>query len=84
MYETWKACYDAVRAELPELAVGVMDAGQGVWSQDRIGIDDGKFGLTDELLHWLRSGDHLFYAFHHYGACVRALVWPTTNWIQSK
>ena len=32
MYTTWKACYDAVRAEVPELAVGVMDAGEGVWS----------------------------------------------------
>eukprot|EP01046_Picozoa_sp_COSAG06_P010241 COSAG06_NODE_556_length_14336_cov_8.683290_3_plen_85_part_00 len=68
MYETWKACYDAVRAELPELGVGVMDAGQGVWPNL-----DGKFGLTDELLTWLRTGDHLFYAFHHYGALLLLL-----------
>ena len=96
MYTTWKACYDAVRAEVPELAVGVMDAGEGVWSvvsshdiaaicvaffsryqryrcgQDRLedgSPDNGMFGLNAELLQWLRSGDHLFYAYHQ---CARA------------
>ena len=72
MYTTWKACYDAVRAEVPELAVGVMDAGEGVWSVDRLedgSPDNGMFGLNAELLQWLRSGDHLFYAYHQ---CARA------------
>ena len=42
MYETWKVCYDAVRKELPDIAVGVMDAGEGVWSQDNfIGNENG-------------------------------------------
>ena len=27
------------------------------------------FGLNAELLQWLRSGDHLFYAYHQ---CARA------------
>ena len=72
MYTTWKACYDAVRAEVPELAVGVMDAGEGVWSVDRLedgSPDNGMFGLNTNLLQWLRSGDHLFYAYHQ---CARA------------
>ena len=42
MYETWKLCYDTVRKELPDIAVGVMDAGEGVWSQDNfIGNENG-------------------------------------------
>ena len=61
MYATWHACYDAIRAASPDLAVGVMDTGEAA-----LGL--GTFGIKKEQVAWLKGGGtHLFYAFHWYG-----------------
>jgi len=59
MYETWEAAYNAIKAEVPDMAVSVQDTGEAAM----------KMGNTDLSAHtvsWLKSAPHLFYAFHWY------------------
>uniref|UniRef100_A0A7S1AJ74 Glycoside hydrolase family 5 domain-containing protein n=1 Tax=Noctiluca scintillans TaxID=2966 RepID=A0A7S1AJ74_NOCSC len=60
LYTLWKACYDEVRLVSDNLAVSVQDP-------QEFSLHLGTLNLADDLLEWLKSGDHLFYAFHYYG-----------------
>jgi hypothetical protein len=58
MYETWRACHEAIRATGSDIAVGVMDTEQAA-------LDLGNFGIHEDTVKWLQSTDGLFYAFHY-------------------
>ena len=61
MYATWEACYDAIRAASPDLAVAVMDTGEAA-------LRIGDLAINAKQVTWLKGGGtHLFYAFHWYG-----------------
>lgn len=75
MYQTWEACYDAVRAESDDIAVGVMDTGQAA-----LGI--GNLLLSKETVAWLKdasSKNGLFYAYHCYGCSPASAVKTAKN-----
>jgi hypothetical protein len=62
MYQTWQACYNAIRLAIPDIAVSVQDTGE-------VPSSIGDLGLSAETLAWLKTGGtHLFYAFHYYGS----------------
>jgi len=64
MYATWQACYDAAQAELPGIAIGIMDTGEAP-------LPVGDLGLWPTQVEWLKKAEHLFYAFHWYGLPVK-------------
>eukprot|EP00040_Diaphanoeca_grandis_P040179 m.261509 g.261509 ORF g.261509 m.261509 type:complete len:423 (+) comp42299_c0_seq1:38-1306(+) len=60
MYETWKEAYTVIRAEIPDIAVGIMDPGEAPLPATHLLIP-----VT--LQSWIRNNTtHLFYAFHWY------------------
>lgn len=59
MFYTWRAAYDAIRAEVPDMAVSVQDVGQGP-----LVLYD--LGLWKDQIYWLHHADNLFYTFHWY------------------
>jgi len=60
MYLTWQACYDAIRSESATLAVGIMDP-------THTALPLGNLDLALSTVKWLKTGSHLFYAYHWYG-----------------
>ena len=60
LYLLWRACYDAIRAISPDMAVGLADPASKVSHPN-----DAR--LPQETRDWLRNATHLFYAFHYYG-----------------
>ena len=61
MYDTWHEGYTAVRAQVPDMAVGIMEPGEAPLP---------LFGLllSASAKAWLETpGTQLFYAFHWYG-----------------
>ena len=57
-YATWEACYNAVRAVLPDMAVGIMDTGEAP-------VPIGDLGLAKAQVEWIKAAEHLVYIFHH-------------------
>ena len=60
MYETWMAADAAIKACVPDMLVGIMDA-------EEAALPVGNLGLSQQVQSWLASSTSLFYAFHWYG-----------------
>jgi hypothetical protein len=57
MYETWQASYDAIRAQVPDIAVGLCDTGEAPLPLTHA-------MLSEKTKAWIKNADYLFYAFH--------------------
>jgi hypothetical protein len=47
MFETWQACEAAVHQVLPDMAVGVMDTGEGPLPLGNIGLSAAQVSIED-------------------------------------
>jgi len=67
-FDTWRAAGEAVAAAVPDMAVSVMDTGEGVlapaWA---VNVTRADFDISAETLAWIRGGHNVFYAWHWYG-----------------
>jgi hypothetical protein len=57
MYETWQACDTAIRAHVPDMAVGVGDTGEAPLPATHV-------LLSAKMKKWAKESTNLFYAFH--------------------
>ena len=67
-FDTWRAAGEAINAVVPDMAVSVMDTGEGVllpaWV---IEIAGGGGFISNATLQWIKSAGTTFYAWHWYG-----------------
>jgi hypothetical protein len=81
MYETWKACAEAINAIIPDMSVALADTAEAVESAvvgQSLKLPDNIFDLVSpdlddvdigiEVLSWIAASQTVFYAWHWYGA----------------
>ena len=68
MYDTWRACAEAINEVVPDMAVSISDIGEGAvlpaWVTK---IGGGGIDIDHETLEWIKSSTTIFYAWHWYG-----------------
>ena len=68
MFQTWRACAEAINAVVPDMAVSISDIGEGAvlpaWVTK---IGGGGIDIDHETLEWIKSSTTIFYAWHWYG-----------------
>jgi len=66
MFDTWKACTDAITAVIPDASVSICDVGEGsvlpAWITD---ITGGYEDISSETETWLKASNNVFYAWHY-------------------
>jgi len=73
MFDTWRACAEAINAVVPDMSVAVADLGENTllpaWVTQLTG--GGEF-ISAGTMAWMRSAGTLFYAWH-YGDLPKAI-----------
>jgi hypothetical protein len=68
MFQTWRACAEAINAVVPDMAVSISDIGEGAvlpaWVTK---IGGGGIDIDHETLEWIKASTTIFYAWHWYG-----------------
>eukprot|EP00756_Hemistasia_phaeocysticola_P014544 Hpha_TRINITY_DN15343_c2_g1::TRINITY_DN15343_c2_g1_i3::g.88394::m.88394 len=66
MFDTWKACSDAITAVIPDASVAICDVGEGsilpAWITE---ITGGYEDISSETEAWIKASNNLFYAWHY-------------------
>ena len=67
MYDTWRACAEAIHLVIPDMSVALSDIGEGAvvpsWLSDLYtGI-----GIDGDTIKWIKNSSYLYYAWHYYG-----------------
>ena len=67
-FDTWKAAGEAITNVIPDMAISVMDTGEGVILPDWVlYVTHGTEDISPETLDWIKSSNNVFYAWHWYG-----------------
>lgn len=67
-FDTWRAAGQAVNNVVPDMAVSVMDTGEGVLLPDWVvKIGGGGGFISNATLEWIKTAGTVFYAWHWYG-----------------
>jgi len=68
MYDTWRACAEAINAIIPDMSVALSDTGEGAilpaWVEDIVGAG---VVIDDTTVEWIKASSTVFYAWHWYG-----------------
>jgi len=68
MYQTWRACAEAINAVIPDMSVSLADLGEGAvlpaWAVD---LGGGFIDIDAETERWIKQSSTVFYAWHWYG-----------------
>jgi len=66
MFQTWKACTDAITAVIPDMSVTIADVGEGsVLPSWFTAITGGALDIPGELVDWIKASNNVFYAWHY-------------------
>ena len=67
-YETWRAVAEVINGVVPDLAVAIVDVGEGAVLPSFV-TDHGGAGLdiAPETVAWIKASNTVFYAWHYYG-----------------
>lgn len=68
MYETWRACAEAIISVIPDMSVSVTDIGEGAIIPDWIVrfLGEGVV-ISHDTTEWIKKSNNLFYSWHYYG-----------------
>jgi hypothetical protein len=67
-FDTWRACGEAINAVVPDMAVSVMDTGEGLLLPDwLVKIAGGGGFISNETLAWVKTAGTVYLAWHWYG-----------------
>ena len=71
MFDTWRACGEAINAEVPDMLVSVSDVGEDAvmpwWVAKYGGAAGANIDISDWAMSWIKSSGTAFYAWHWYG-----------------
>lgn len=68
MFDTWRACAEAINEVIPDMSVSLSDVGEGAVLPEFIAdINAGVF-ISEDTVEWIKQSSTVFYAWHWYGA----------------
>merc|ERR1712039_581053 len=66
MFDTWRACADAIHQVIPDMSVSICDVGEGsvlpAWVTTLTGGDE---DISSDTVKWIKASNSLFYAWHY-------------------
>lgn len=66
MFETWRACAEAIVKVVPDMSVSICDVGEGsvlpAWVTD---LTNGTEIISPETVEWIKKSNNVFYAWHY-------------------
>jgi hypothetical protein len=71
MYDTWRACAEAILLEVPDMSVSLTDVGEGALLPAAVtehAEGGAGIGISADTLAYIKTSDNLFYAWHWYGS----------------
>jgi hypothetical protein len=68
MYDTWRACGEAIGAAVPGMGVSVSDSGEGIVEPAWLSKLFPDALVSPDTVAWIKSSGNVFLAWHWYGA----------------
>jgi len=66
MFDTWRACAEAITKIVPDASVSIADVGEGsvlpAWVTKLTG---GAEDISEDTIKWIKSSNSVFYAWHY-------------------
>mmetsp|Transcript_110357 Transcript_110357/g.213717 ORF Transcript_110357/g.213717 Transcript_110357/m.213717 type:complete len:449 (-) Transcript_110357:123-1469(-) len=66
MFDTWRACAEAINGVIPDMSVSIADVGEGSvlpsWVSKFTGGDE---DISKETVDWIKNANTVFYAWHY-------------------
>jgi len=66
MFDTWRACAEAINKVIPDMSVSICDVGEGsvfpAWVSTLTG---GAELISKQTIEWIKASNNVFYAWHY-------------------
>lgn len=67
MYDTWRACAEAINAIIPDMSVALADTGEGIVFPAWVDKFFAGIDIDHDTVQWIKASSNVFYAWHWYG-----------------
>ena len=66
MYDTWRACAEAINEVIPDMSVSICDLGEGTFVPAWVtNLTGGAEDIAKDTIEWIKASDTVFYAWHY-------------------